>query len=178
MKQLISYTRLLILSLMLSSISVSFADEAVPDILTYTSGDPIAEASLEDLVWLIGDWRWEGDVFGQKHGEYIIRMGEQGQMPALAHGYSRYSLFFNEIQIFKEFDGGIEWRLKHFGKELKGWEPQYQPIVRPLIKKTENALYFHDFTFVKESLDRFVIYANVKSGTTNKIITVPHVRIK
>ena len=157
----------------------SFASEPAYEIMEYKPGDKVAQADLSAIAWLEGKWKWEADIFGPKYGQVTIEKEEHSQMAALAMGYAREGVFFNEIMLFREVDGGVEWRLKHFTTELHGWEAQNAPVVRHLLKATDTELYFDDFTYVKQGDDKHMLYGRIHDEQgTPVIIEVPHFRVK
>ena len=121
---------------------------------------------------------WHGDVQGPKEGETFLLEGAHGQMGGFARGYDKNGLMFNEIITIMESEGSIEFRLKHFSPELHGWEPQNKPIRRPLIKITEDALYFDTVTYVKQDKDNYILYIRIpnKEGVM-QVVAIPHKRI-
>lgn len=49
-------------------------------------------------------------------------------------------------------------RLKHFHDDLKGWEEKNETVDFPLVKVTENRVYFDGFTFEKISDTEMNVY--------------------
>jgi len=61
--------------------------------------------------------------------------------------------------------------LKHFDKELKGWEEKEEVQRFKLIKVAENRLYFDGFTFEKISPNEINIYGLIhqNDGTAEEV---------
>ena len=153
--------------------SSGIADTAIAEIeVLYLKPDQQpAKATLQDVEWLQG--LWEGAVGNAGYQEYYVSEQSGGQMGGYVRGWFQDgSPWFYEITLFVEKNGSLEQQLRNFGPDFKAWEKDDQFIRRPLIKKTDNALYFDGITFVNKSYDEHIVYLNVPTKENKHNIVV------
>lgn len=69
---------------------------------------------------------------------------------------------FYEIETITEKNGTLVLQLKHFHSNLKGWEEKDETVDFPLVKITENRVYFDGMTFEKVSDNEMNVYVRIK----------------
>jgi len=69
---------------------------------------------------------------------------------------------FYELCTITEENESLLLRIKHFDKDLKGWEEKDQSIEFPLVKIEKNKVYFDGLTFEKINEDELNIYVIFK----------------
>lgn len=136
--------------------SISFSSNAQFDnTMTLDSNAVSPNATLENVSWIQGHWR--GEAFGG--------VVEEIWSPPL--GNSMMCSFklvvddevkFYEIVTLSEENNTLILRLKHFDHDLKGWEEKDETVDFPLVKVTENKVFFDGFTFEKISNNEINIY--------------------
>lgn len=110
---------------------------------------------IEALGMLQGTWQgkgfggivdeiWTGPGGGQMHGLFRV-IGDEG-------------IALSEHMVIDTADGRPTLRVKHFSANFEGWEEPNQSVDFPLIKATDDALYFNGLTIKKtdDGLDYFL----------------------
>jgi hypothetical protein len=76
---------------------------------------------------------------------------------------------FYEIETISEENGTLVFRLKHFHRDLKGWEKKDKTIDFVLVKVMENKVYFTGMTIEKVSDNEINIYVAIEdNGSTTE----------
>lgn len=126
-------------------------------------GDAPARALLSEIAWLEGHWR--GEAFGG--------IAEEIWSPPL--GDSMFFSFrliddsgvqFYELGHIIQQENSLLLQLKHFSKDLKGWEAKDETVDFKLVEKDNNTFYFEGFTI--ERLDQNHINMYVLTGEDDK----------
>ena len=116
-------------------------------------------ASINDVAWIAGDW--QGEALGGITEEIWTAPLGKSMMGS-------FKLVVNEIVQFYELctiteeNESLLLRIKHFDKDLKGWEEKDQSIEFPLVKIEKNKVYFDGLTFEKINEDELNIYVIFK----------------
>lgn len=126
------------------------------------SGQQPAEATLEDIVWMQGDWKGEFPNTGQ-FNEHIVASPKFKQLPSIVRFYSDH-IMMNEIAVFIERNGSLDYVVRHFQNGLIALEPVDKPLVRHLISIEGNRYYFEGITFVNDSPDQHTVYYEYPEG--------------
>jgi len=124
-----------------------------------------ASYSITDLSWIAGKWKGVEDStvieehWMQPEGNNMLGMFRmlQGNKP----------VFYELMMIFPE-NNSMTLRLKHFSKNLKGWEHKDSTgISFPLIKIDGKKAYFEGQTYHLTDKDTLVVYVaeSRKDGT-------------
>ncbi len=118
-------------------------------------------ASLEDVAWLVGSW--EGEAFGGR--------AEEVWMPASGGSMTgTFKLIMNGATTMYEFftvvpDGeSLTLRLKHFDRELVGWESRDEYVEFPLVRLEKDAVYFAGLTYRLEGDKTLISHVSVSAG--------------
>jgi hypothetical protein len=137
------------------------AQEKTEYTLTYDSSVGSPKATLEDVTWISGYWK--GEAFN----------GEVEEIWSSPSGNSMVASFklvvdnkvkFYEIETITEKEGSLILQLKHFHSDLKGWEEKDVTVDFPLVKVTENRVYFDGMTFEKVSDNEMNVYVRIKQS--------------
>ena len=112
-------------------------------------------ASLEDLDWIVGSW--EGTAFGGI-AEEVWAPASGNSMMGMFKLISDGDVYFYELMTIVEQEGTLMMRLKHFNNDLTGWEEKDDTVDFPLVKVSENKVYFAGLTFEKVNKDEIVVY--------------------
>lgn len=126
-----------------------------------TEGQQPASAKLADLLWMQGHWK--GNFFDGGTTEHILPNPVHKQLPGLVRFYKDTN-WGNEITLFVEREGSVDYIVRHFDNALIALEPADKPIVRKLIAIEGNHYYFDGITFVNESPTRHTVYFEVLDG--------------
>ena len=112
-------------------------------------------STLQDIAWVQG--HWQGEAFGGIVEEvWTPPLG--GSMMCAFKLVVNNEVRFYEIVTLSEENGTLMLRLKHFHKDLKGWEEKDETVDFPLVKVTPGKMFFDGFTFEKISDDEMNIY--------------------
>ena len=127
-----------------------------------SKGQQPAKASLADITWMQGHWKGKNPNTGRLV-EHIMPKPQFNQLLGLVRFYSDH-IEMNEITIFIEQNGGIDYVVRHFHSGLIAVEPVDEPIVRPLIAIEGNRYYFEGITFVNDSPEQHTVYFEQPEG--------------
>lgn len=103
-------------------------------------------ASLNDVAWIAG--HWQGKALGGITEELWTAPLGKSMMGSFKLVVNEVVQFY-ELCIITEENGSLLLRIKHFNKNLKGWEEKDQSIDFPLVKIEKNKVYFDGLTFEK-----------------------------
>lgn len=102
-------------------------------------------ATLEDMDWLVGQWRGEGIGGATAYESWLPPSGDTmvGTFVQQADGET---LRFTEHMYLVEEGGTLVLRLKHFNADLTGWEEKDDMLSFSLIAVEDCAAYFRALT--------------------------------
>lgn len=111
-------------------------------------------ARLEDVAWIAGHWLDSAlggiveEVWTEPHGDSMM-----GMFKLLNNGKTS----FYELLTIREVNGSLLLQLKHFNRDMTGWEKQNEVLNFPLVKITKQAVYFSGMTFLKSGEDQITV---------------------
>ena len=119
------------------------------------------DASLNDVSWISGHWL--GKAFGGTVEEiwsppmgdtmmFVFRLVKDGEVS------------FYEIGHIKEEGNSLILQLKHFNRDLSGWEEKEETVDFKLVRMEENKVYFDNFTFEKISENNINLYVVINES--------------
>lgn len=129
--------------------------QASEHILELDSLTTSPKAKIADVAWIAGEWR--GKAFGGIVEENWSKPSGGSMMAAFKLTVDNKVRFY-EIEIIREVKESLILQLKHFNGDLKGWETKDETVDFPLVKITDNAVYFDGMTFEKISDDEMNVY--------------------
>ena len=97
------------------------------------------EPKLENISWISGNWK--GEAFGGQVEENWSKPSG-GSMMATFKLINNNDVSFYEIEIIREVKNTLILQLKHFNKDLKGWETKDETVDFLLKEITENKVIF------------------------------------
>lgn len=150
-KLLISFIILLFISQ--NSVAQSFTPRTstAPNITTLDKtlvGAPYA--NIQDLSWISGNWK--GKAFGGQVQE-IWSAPDGKSMMGMFRLVKEGEVSFYELMVIREVDDSLILQLKHFSQSLEGWEEKDESMEFPLVKISEDKVWFEGYTFEKTSGD-------------------------
>jgi len=116
-------------------------------------------ASINDVAWIAGHWKGEAlggiteEVWTKPLGKSMM-----GSFKLVVDGIVQ----FYELCTITEENKSLLLRIKHFDKDLKGWEEKDTSIEFPLVKIEKNKVYFNGLTFERVSQSELNIYVIFK----------------
>ncbi len=126
-------------------------------------GKAPAEATLEDVSWLVGSW--EGEAFGERFEE-VWNPASNGSMVGMfkvLQGEDRVN--FYELMLLVEEQGSLSLKVKHFGEDFTAWEEKDDMVTFRLVKLQPNAIHFSGLSFYrldKNRIDGYIAIRNSK----------------
>ena len=108
------------------------------------AGQAPARATIADMAWIVGEWRGERD--GGTAGEaYSAPTG--GQITGHFYETKGGQVTLMELTQIVEREGGIVFRLRHFNRDLSGWEDKTgKPQEFPLLAIEGKRMFFDGIT--------------------------------
>ena len=137
--------------------------------LSYDSKAGSPEANLKDMIWLSG--HWQGEAFGGPIEEIWSPPRGESMMFSFKSMRQDGTVRFYEFGTISEEKGSLILKFKHFNADMTGWEEKDKFMEYRLVKITDDAAYFDDFTFKKRSDEEIAIYVIIetKDGTSEEM---------
>ncbi|MGK7370512.1 MAG: DUF6265 family protein [Candidatus Halalkalibacterium sp. M3_1C_030] len=141
--------------LLFLSVSLGYAQDSLPNTMRIDSTMASPPATLQDIAWIQG--HWQGEAFGGIVEEvWTPPLG--GSMMCAFKLVVNNEVRFYELVTISEEENTLMLRLKHFHKDLKGWEEKNETVDFPLVKVTPGKVFFDGFTFERISENEMNIY--------------------
>jgi len=102
-------------------------------------------AGLEQLDWLVGQWKGEGVRGAPAMENWLAPMGGV-MVGTLVQEDAEGAIMFTEHLYLMQENGTVVLRLKHFNADLTGWEEKDDMVTFRLIALEECAAYFNALT--------------------------------
>jgi len=118
-------------------------------------GQSSPKASIEDINWLAG--HWQGEAFGG-FIEEIWTHARGGAMMGSFRMIIKEKVSFYELMTVTEAKESLLLRIKHFDKDLKGWEDKNESVNFKLVELNPHKIYFEGLTMERLSNDQLNIY--------------------
>ena len=109
-----------------------------------TKGAPSPPASIEDVSWISG--YWQGEIWGGQFEE-MWSQPSAGSMMASFKFIEDSQVTFYELMTISEREGSLILQLKHFDRDLNGWEEKDQSMDFKLVRLADNIIYFEGYTY-------------------------------
>jgi len=119
------------------------------------------KASIDSLAWLAGHWSGTG-IGGHPAFETYSPPGGGTIVGHFAQLESDGSIAFSEYVHIDETNGSLVYRLKHFNRDLTGWETKDEVVSFPLIAIEGDAAYFDGLTIRREGETGLVTAVTIK----------------
>ncbi|MFC4221407.1 DUF6265 family protein [Flagellimonas marina] len=142
--------------------------------LQLSEGQNSPSASLEDVAWIAG--HWQGEAFGGM-AEEIWSNPMGGSMMFVFRLVADNEVSFYEVGHIQEVDDSIILQLKHFDKNLRGWEEKNETVDFRLVKIERNKAYFEGFTIEKVSEDQINMWVLIESKDSAKEVLFAYKRM-
>lgn len=125
-------------------------------------------ATIDDVKWITG--HWQGSAMGGKFEE-TWNPPFAGSMVGMFKFAKNEQVEFYELLTIIEKDDSLLLRLKHFDKDLNGWEEKDKSVEFPLLSLTETEAKFDGLVFKKinPSTMHIVVTVSQKEGQSQKI---------
>ena len=125
-------------------------------------------ATIEDMAWIVGSWAGTG-LGGESHESWLPPI--DGQIAGIFHQSNDDEIQFYELLQFVERDGSLVLRLKHFNRDLSGWEDNSgaSAVEFPLVAISDNAAYFSGLTYERVGEDGLRIHLRLRQDGESRI---------
>ncbi len=145
----------------LAGVSLARAPDIEALVLSMTEGQGSPDATIDDAAWLAGNWSGKS-TDGLAEESYLQPAG--GSVVGMFRQLKDGKPTFYEFLVISEHEGSLLYRIKHFNPDMHGWEKQNESIDFPLVKATENALYFDGLTYMKTGESTMSAYVRIEYG--------------
>ncbi len=132
-----------------------------PNTLSQENSESMPPASIDDVSWITG--HWQGEMF-EGLGEEVWSAPSGKSMMGMYRHVKDGKLIFYEFLIITEESNSLTLKLKHFNPDLTGWEEKDIFVEFPLVKITQNEVYFDGITFRSIDNDHMDIFLRIKRG--------------
>ncbi|NGP77684.1 hypothetical protein G3570_13635 [Balneolaceae bacterium YR4-1] len=145
--------------LLVLSVNPGYCQETFSNTVRLDERVASPRATLQDVAWVQGHWK--GEAFGG-FVEEIWTPPLGGSMMCAFKLVVNNKVRFYEIVTLSEENSTLMLRLKHFHKDLKGWEEKDETVDFPLVKMTPGKMFFDGFTFERISENEMNIYVIIE----------------
>jgi hypothetical protein len=127
------------------------------------------KATIDEMKWLSGTWHGSG-LGGTV--EEIYSEPQDGVMMGMFRFLSKGKTVFYELITVAEEKESLIIRLKHFNRDLSGWEEKDKTVDFRFVKREKNRYYFEGMTFEAIDQQNLNIYLAIrqKDGTVREEI--------
>jgi hypothetical protein len=135
-----------------------------PPVLQAPPGADLPAARASAASWLAGDWVGQG-LGGTSEEAWLPPAA--GSLAGAYRGSRGGQVTFYELMTVVETAGSLSFRLKHFARDLRGWESPERAVEFPLVRTARSALFFDGLTYRRtaEGLESWVIIGIGDGGT-------------
>jgi len=149
------------LSFVLLSIAcVAYGQEKETANTLKLSGTVRPKATINDIAWLAGHWK--GTALGGVTEEIWSPPMANSMMGSYRLIKNDTLIVFYEIVTITENNGSLTLKLKHFNKDLTGWEEKNEVREFKLVKKEKNKLWFEGMTFEVIDENNFQVFLAIQ----------------
>ena len=141
--------------LFLIAISIITLSCKAQNTLHYNDEKGSPKANLNDIKWLSGNWIGASEM-GNFEENWSLASAKS--MLFSFKMWNDNEVFFYEVGHIIEKDKSLVLELKHFDKELKGWEKQDEKESFRLVKIDGNKFYFDKITYEKIDDNHMIVY--------------------
>ena len=131
-------------------------------------GQKPATGTIADMAWLAG--HWQGEALGGENEE-IWTAPDHGTMLGMYRLVKDGVPIFYELLTLSEHEGSLVIRLKHFNRDMTGWEEKNEVVEFRLAAKRDGKIFFEGMTFQPEG-ERLTVFLAIgqKDGTVREEI--------
>ena len=124
------------------------------------SGTVRPNATIKDIAWLAGHWK--GTALGGVTEEIWSPPMANSMMGSYRLIKNDTLIVFYEILTITDDNGSLTLKLKHFNKDLTGWEEKNEVREFKLVKKEKNKLWFEGMTFEFIDENNFQVFLAIQ----------------
>ena len=126
-------------------------------------------ASIEELAWLEG--HWQADALGGT-AEEIWSAPRAGAMMGMFRAERNEEISFYEFFTVRETNGSLLLQIKHFHRDLVGWEGKDESVDFPLVKLQDRTVWFDGLTMKMMDNDHLTVYVRSENrdGSESELV--------
>jgi hypothetical protein len=113
-----------------------------------------------DVHWISG--YWQGEIWGGQFEE-MWSHPMAGSMMASFKFTENNQVKFYELMTISEYEGSLLLQLKHFGRDLTGWEEKDQSMNFKLVRLADSSAYFEGYTYKLINQNEMHVYVVIDS---------------
>ncbi len=159
----------LMLTLAIVTFSVSaFSQERLTENTRKLGSDKKSPAAtIKDMAWFAG--HWTGEALGGI-SEEIWSPPRDGGMMGMYRLIRNGKPVFYELLTMVEENGSLIVRLKHFNRDMTGWEEKNKTVDFPFVGKADGVIHFEGMAFRPEGSNGVTIFLAIrqKDGTLHE----------
>jgi hypothetical protein len=152
--------KVLLLAYMITISIIGYSQEKETENTLKLSGTSRPKATIEDIAWLAGHWK--GNALGGVSEEIWSPPQAKSMMGSYRLIKNDTLIVFYEIVTVTEDGQSLTLKLKHFNKDLTGWEEKNEVREFKLVKKEKNKLWFEGMTFEMIDENSFQVYLAIQ----------------
>jgi hypothetical protein len=152
--------KVLLLAYMITISIIGYSQEKETENTLKLSGTSRPKATIEDIAWLAGHWK--GNALGGVSEEIWSPPQAKSMMGSYRLIKNDTLIVFYEIVTITEDGQSLTLKLKHFNKDLTGWEEKNEVREFKLVKKEKNKLWFEGMTFEMIDENSFQVYLAIQ----------------
>lgn len=137
--------------------------------IKFEEGAESPNASIEDLEWIEGHWITEATV---GTAEEIWAAPKAGAMMGMFRTERDGEISFYEFFILREVNESLLLQIKHFHRDLKGWEEKDETVDFPLVKLEEKTAWFDGLTMKMIDENHLTVYVRTvnREGKESELV--------
>lgn len=134
------------------------------------------KAFVEELAWLEGHWLAE--ALGGT-AEEIWAAPKAGAMMGMFRAERDGEISFYEFFTIREMDGSLLLQIKHFQRDMVGWEEKDETVDFPLVKLEDKTVWFDGLTMKMVDDNHLTVYvlSENQDGSESEL-SFPYQRVK
>lgn len=133
-------------------------------------------ASVEDLSWLEG--HWIADALGGTAEEYWASP-KAGAMMGMFRSERGGEISFYEFIVIREVDESLLLQIKHFQRDMVGWEEKDETVDFPLVKLENRTAWFDGLTMKMADENHLTVYVRTVDTDGNEgELVFPYQRVE
>ncbi|HEY5917074.1 MAG TPA: DUF6265 family protein [Chryseolinea sp.] len=152
--------KVLVLAFMIAISFAAHSQEKETENTLKLSGTARPKATIEDIAWLAG--HWTGNALGGVSEEIWSPPQANAMMGSYRLIKNDTLIIFYEIVTITEDGPSLTLKLKHFNKDLTGWEEKNEVREFKLVRKEKNKLWFEGMTFELIDENSFQVYLAIQ----------------
>ncbi len=133
---------------------------STPNTITLAEGAKSAPIEIDEFQWLAGIW--EGTGLGGECTE-LWSAPKAGSLVGSFCFMNNDEIQFTEHFVLQTAGKSVTLKLKHFDKDLHGWEEKNVSVEFPFVRREGDNFFFSGLTYRKIENDKMEVYVQMKN---------------